>query len=223
MGVSEETVGWRVILAKYDRNSRMVEAEAEDSNSLTMGNESHFDDEVYELYENPNALDVLISQLAETRHMEEPHVKFELREKITTMRLLDNEIKMVYCQSNENDYEEMEAAEVSEDDREVFKFDDETYQAKLRTAINTNLNHKEVDNFRLVSLLFLLCLFGLCISQLYMEESSFSAIHSFLDQTNYRASQYSRLTSNIVATLNTTADYPALVADNQRHEVVFET
>jgi hypothetical protein len=33
------------------------------------------------------------------------------------MRLLNNEIKMVYSQSNDNDYSEMAAAETEEDDR----------------------------------------------------------------------------------------------------------
>ena len=48
---------------------------------------------------------------------------------------------MVYASGNENDYNENSAGTSGEDDREVFKFDDESYQAKLRTAINTNLNH----------------------------------------------------------------------------------
>ena len=28
-----------------------------------------------------------------------------------------------------------------EDEREMYKFDDENYQTKLRKAINTNINH----------------------------------------------------------------------------------
>lgn len=49
---------------------------------------------------------------------------------------------MVYSyQSDNNEYSEMSAIETSEDDRQLFKFDDENYQAKLRSAINTNLNH----------------------------------------------------------------------------------
>ena len=111
---------------------------------------------------------MLISQLAETKHFEEPHVPFELKEKITTMRLLNNEIKMVYCQANENDYSDVSAVEAEEDEREVFKFDDENYQAKLKAAINTNLNHEEVSSLRIVSILFLVGLFGLCITQLHL-------------------------------------------------------
>ncbi len=57
------------------------------------------------------------------------------------MRLLNNEIKMVYAQGNENDYSDLAGNNDSEEDRELFKFDDESYQAKLKAAINTNLNH----------------------------------------------------------------------------------
>ena len=49
---------------------------------------------------------------------------------------------MVYSNSNENDYNDGANGAAGEEDRQLFKFDDETYQAKLRTAINTNLNHK---------------------------------------------------------------------------------
>lgn len=40
------------------------------------------------------------------------------------MRLLNNEIKMVYSDNNENDYSEAGDRNIEEDDREVFKFDD---------------------------------------------------------------------------------------------------
>lgn len=37
---------------------------------------------------------------------------------------MDNEIKMVYANGNENDYNDNSANTAGEDDREVFKFDD---------------------------------------------------------------------------------------------------
>jgi len=49
----------------------------------------------------------------------------------------------------------------------MFKFDDETYQAKLRAAINTNLNHVEVSNLRKVSFVFLLLLFAMNILEIF--------------------------------------------------------
>lgn len=48
---------------------------------------------------------------------------------------------MVYNQSNDGDCNDGAGTGDGEDDRQIFKFDDETYQAKLRSAINTNLNH----------------------------------------------------------------------------------
>lgn len=73
---------------------------------------------------------------------------------------------MVYANGNDNDYIDSSANITGEDDREVFKFDDETYQAKLRTAINTNLSHAEVSSLRKMSVLFILFLFALIIVQL---------------------------------------------------------
>ncbi len=58
------------------------------------------DEGVLELYNNPNIIDIFISNLAETRQFEEEYVQFQLKEKIKTMRLLNNEIKMVYSQAN---------------------------------------------------------------------------------------------------------------------------
>ncbi len=75
---------------------------------------------------------------------------------------------MVYANGNDNDYNGNSANTTGQDDREVFKFDDETYQAKLRTAINTNLCHGEVNNLRKMSVIFILLLFSLIIIQLVL-------------------------------------------------------
>ena len=57
------------------------------------------------LYEDPNMMDILISNLAEQKStIEKPHL-FELNTKIKTMRLLKNEIKMVYDQSNNAEFD----------------------------------------------------------------------------------------------------------------------
>lgn len=104
------------------------------------------------------------------------------------MRLLNNEIKMVYSDNNENDYSEAGDRNIEEDDREVFKFDDQTYQAKLRTAINTDLNHEEVLYLRRSSCLYMLVLIGLCIFQMIMEGQSVSSVEEYVNQVNNRAS-----------------------------------
>lgn len=93
------------------------------------------------LYKKPEIADVFLNQLAESKREDVVLRQFELKEKIKTMRLLNNEIKMVYNQSSENDYNSGREGMDFEDEREMFKFDDENYQAKLRKAINTNINH----------------------------------------------------------------------------------
>ena len=75
---------------------------------------------------------------------------------------------MVYAQGGEGDFSDNDANGQGEDERELFKFDDEAYQAKLRAAINTNLSHIEVVNLRRASLLFLLLLFTLNGLELYL-------------------------------------------------------
>lgn len=132
-------------------------------------------------------MDIFISNLAETRQFKESGSTFKLTDKIKTMRLLNNEIKMVYSQGAENDYIDSQGANQGDDDREMFKFDDENYQAKLRAAINTNLNHVEVISLRRASILFLLLLFGLNILELYFESNQVSTINYYLSEINLRA------------------------------------
>lgn len=126
-------------------------------------------------------IDIFISNLAETRQLEEGPPRFQLKEKIKTMRLLNNEIKMVYSEGREGECSDAAGGVGTDDERELFKFDDEGYQAKLRAAINTNLNHIEVARLRRVSLLFLLLLFLLNGLQLYFEANIVSAVSQFLE------------------------------------------
>lgn len=63
------------------------------------------------LYDDPNLLDILISNLAETKTQQEKLNRFELKYKIKTMRLLNNEIKMVYNQNSNGDFENNEHEE----------------------------------------------------------------------------------------------------------------
>ena len=149
--------------------------------------------------------------------------RFVLRDKIKTMRLLDNEIKMVYAQAGEGDFSDNDANGQGEDERELFKFDDEAYQAKLRAAINTNLSHIEVGNLRRASLLFLFLLFLLNALELYLASGEVSKVTDYVHQISQRCAEYSLLTSNIMATIDPTANRTALYAANSAHEVGFLT
>lgn len=95
---------------------------------------------------------------------------------------------MVYAQGGENDYSDAAGTGSGDDERELFKFDDEGYQAKLRAAINTNLNHIEVINLRRASLAFLLLLFVLNALQLYFQAEEVTAVNNFLAEITNRAS-----------------------------------
>jgi hypothetical protein len=45
---------------------------------------------VLELYDNPNVIDIFISNLAETKQLDDAPPRFELTDRIKTMRLLNN-------------------------------------------------------------------------------------------------------------------------------------
>ena len=57
------------------------------------------------LYDDPNVIDILISSLAGKKTTIDTPQLFELRTKIKTMRLLNNEIKMVYDQNNNAEFD----------------------------------------------------------------------------------------------------------------------
>jgi hypothetical protein len=217
--VSERSIGFKVSLC---RNERAHLSESELS-SESERKEGQLDGGVLELYDSPDVIDIFISNLAETRQLVEGPPRFELTEKIKTMRLLNNEIKMVYAEGGENDYSDAAGVGGTDDGRELFKFDDEGYQAKLRAAINTNLNHIEVVRLRRASLLFLLLLFALNGLQLYFQTNAVAAVSDFLSQGRARAEEYSLLTSNIMATIDPSANYSSLLLTNADHEVAFDS
>ncbi len=126
------------------------------------------------------------------------------------MRLLDNEIKMVYSVGVEGDYSDTAGLKESDDERELFKFDDEGYQAKLRAAINTNLNHVEVVNLRRASCFFLLLLFLINGVELFITSVQVDSITSYIHQITQRCREYSVLTSNVMAIIDPSANYSAL-------------
>jgi hypothetical protein len=68
----------------------------------------------------------------------------------------------------------------------MFKFNDEGYQARLRAAINTNLNHVEVSNLRKASILFVAILFALNSISLFLESAEVDKVNFFLSQISER-------------------------------------
>ena len=96
----------------------------------------------------------------------------------------------------------------------MFKFDDETYQAKLRSAINTDLNHDEVTTLQRASTVFLLLVIGLAVFQTLMENNSVSKVDHYVQQVGNRATEYAWLTSNLMAALDPTTNITSIMAAN---------
>lgn len=84
------------------------------------------------MYEDPNLFDVLITTLAETKTNKEATSKFELQYKIKTMRLMNNEIKMVYDQNNGGDFDKNDHDDNDDDDLQILKLNDDRYHQKIR-------------------------------------------------------------------------------------------
>lgn len=97
---------------------------------------------VMDLYEQPNLFDILITTLAETKTKNNAQNRFELKYKIKTMRLLNNEIKMVYDQNGNMDFDKNDHGDLQDDDLQMLKLNDDRYHQKIREAINTKLNHQ---------------------------------------------------------------------------------
>jgi hypothetical protein len=64
------------------------------------------DNNILDLYQCPDLLDVYVSNLSDTKKDTNVFTQFELQSKIKIMRLLNNEIKMVYNQNSDGDFNE---------------------------------------------------------------------------------------------------------------------
>jgi hypothetical protein len=82
-----------------------------------------------------------MTTLVETKSKNETENRFELKYKIKTMRLLNNEIKMVYDQNINSDFDKNDHEDVDDGDLKLMKLNDDRYHQKIREAINTKLNH----------------------------------------------------------------------------------
>lgn len=92
---------------------------------------SNDDIDILELYEDPNLYNILIANLADAKTKTTQIHKFKLTYKIKTMRLLNNEIKMVYDQNNNYDFDNVDRDEDEDDDLQLLKLNDDRYQEKL--------------------------------------------------------------------------------------------
>jgi len=89
MMLSEKSIGFKVIISKGER-IHLSESSVSLASSQPELKEGQLDEGILELYDNPNVIDIFLSNLAETRQFDESQNRFELKEKITTMRLLNN-------------------------------------------------------------------------------------------------------------------------------------
>lgn len=92
--------------------------------------------------------------------------RYKLTYKIKTMRLLNNEIKMVYDQNSNNDFDNNEREQDEEDDLQIMKLNDNRYQEKIRSAINTKLNHEEVSHLNYFGFLFAFFIIAITILEM---------------------------------------------------------
>lgn len=69
----------------------------------------------------------------------------------------------------------------------MFKFDDENYQAKLRKAINTNINHVEISRLKWISFFFLILLFVFISLQLVFSVNNLTMIESYAENIRKKA------------------------------------
>ena len=73
--MAERDIGWKVSLSRFDRRKSQLRISSEDVVEVIEESleKNSFDEGVLEIYENPDAMDVLISKLAETKVMVESH------------------------------------------------------------------------------------------------------------------------------------------------------
>lgn len=122
--------------------------------------------DLMELYEDPNVYDVLIANLADVKTKPESACTFELTYKIKTMRLLNNEIKMVYNQNGNAEFDGGDHEEDEEDDIQLLKLNDDRYHEKIRAAINTKLSHEEVRSLKYIGMVVAFLFVGATILQM---------------------------------------------------------
>jgi hypothetical protein len=80
------------------------------------------------------------------------------------MRLLNNEIKMVYDQNINSDFDKNDHEDVDDGDLKLMKLNDDRYHQKIREAINTKLNHSEITKLTFLGMLFLILLLGITLA-----------------------------------------------------------
>lgn len=82
------------------------------------------------------------------------------------MRLLNNELKMVYDQNNNADFDNNDRDEDEEDDLQIMKLNDDRYQEKIRSAINTKLEHEEVVHLKYIGIVIGIIFVGVATGQM---------------------------------------------------------
>ncbi len=130
---------------------------------------------------------------------------------------------MVYNQSSENDYNSGREGMDFEDEREMSKFDDENYQAKLRKAINTNINHVEISRLKWISSVFLVLLFVFISLQLLFSVKNMSMIEMYAEEIREKATEMQYLTKYIAGTLDPIYDKTVYFEEERNYNVTFDS
>lgn len=103
-----------------------------------------------------------------------------------------------------------------DDQREMFRFDDQGYQAKFRKAINTNINHMQITRLKYISLIFILLLFAFISVQLVFSTNNMNLIQNYVTNVHSKGTQMQYLAKFIAGTLS------PLYSKNQYFEQVFK-
>lgn len=70
---------------------------------------------------------------------------------------------MVYDQNNNGDFDNNDHEENDEDDLQIMKLNDDRYHQKIRSAINTKLDHEQVSKLKYIGTLFAVILLGITV------------------------------------------------------------
>lgn len=82
---------------------------------------------------------------------------------------------MVYDQNSNNDFDNNEREEDEEDDLQIMKLNDNRYQEKIRSAINTKLNHEEVSHLTYSGFIFAFFIIAITIVEMLFCVNAFES------------------------------------------------
>lgn len=138
------------------------------------------------------------------------------------MRLLNNEIKMVYDQNNGGDFDKNDYGDNEDDDYEMLKLNDDRYHQKIREAINTKLNHEEIAKLTYLGIAFIFLLLLITVGEMLLCTEIFrlfsdkgEAILTVTEESNW-------LSKYLTATLDQNISYESMAKSIQSHHITID-